>query len=286
MKVLSLCDWISCGQLALERAWIHIDTYYASEIKPIAIQVTQTNYPNTIQIWDLTKVSYKDGILCTEKWDFKTDIDLVIFGSPCQTFSIAMRTDKRVWMEDKKKSWLFLECYRILQEVKPKYFLMENVARMRDSDAQIITDMMWVKPIRINSKLVSPQLRDRYYRTNIEWVTQPKDKWIKLQDILTSWYTDREKARALLVSDSRPIRDKERMYRRYRQTWFTTIVWEEKWDNNSIRYLNQTELERCQTVPEWYTRCLTRNQAADVLWDGWTVDVIAHIFSFIPKQNG
>lgn len=286
MKVLSLCDWISCGQLALERAWIHIDAYYASEIKPIAIQVTQTNYPNTIQIWDLTKVSYKDGVLRTEKWDFETDIDLVIFGSPCQTFSIAMRTDKRVWMEDKKKSWLFLECYRILQEVKPKYFLMENVARMRDSDAQIITDMMWVKPIRINSKLVSPQLRDRYYRTNIEWVTQPKDKWIKLQDILTSWYTDREKARALLVSDSRPIRDKERMYRRYRQTWFTTIVWEEKWDNNSIRYLNQTELERCQTVPEWYTRCLTRNQAADVLWDGWTVDVIAHIFSFIPKQNG
>lgn len=284
--MLSLCDWISCGQLALERAWIRIDTYYASEIKPIAIQVTQTNYPNTIQIWDLTKVSYKDGVLHTEKRDFKTDIDLVIFGSPCQTFSIAMRTDKRVWMDDKKKSWLFLECYRILQEVKPKYFLMENVARMRNSDAQIITDMMWVKPIRINSKLVSPQLRDRYYRTNIEWVTQPKDKWIKLQDILTSWYTDRDKARALLVSDSRPIKDKERMYRRYRQTWFTTIVWEEKWDNNSIRYLNQTELERCQTIPEWYTKCLTRNQAADVLWDGWTVDVIAHIFSFIPKQNG
>lgn len=286
MRVLSLCDWISCGQIALERCGIPIEAYYASEIKPIAIQVTQSNYPNTIQIWDLTKASYSDGVLHTEKWDFKTDIDLVIFGSPCQTFSIAMRADKRVWMDDKKKSWLFLECYRILQEVKPKYFLMENVARMRDGDAQIITDMMWVKPIRINSKLVSPQLRDRYYWTNVEWVTQPKDKWIKLQDILTSWYTDRDKARALLVSDSRPIRDKERMYRRYRQTWFTTIVWEEKWDNNSIRYLNQTELERCQTVPEWYTKCLTRNQAADVLWDGWTVDVIAHIFSFIPKQDG
>jgi DNA (cytosine-5)-methyltransferase 3A len=286
MKILSLCDWISCWHIALERAWISVDEYYASEIKGIAIQVTQQNYPQTIQIWDLRKVSYKDWILYTEKWEFKTEIDLVMFGSPCQTFSIAMRTDKRIWMNDMEKSWLFLECYRILNEVKPKYFLMENVARMRDSDAQIITDMMWVKPIRINSKLVSPQLRDRYYRTNIEWVTQPKDKWIKLQDILTSWYTDREKARALLVSDSRPIKDKERMYRRYRQTWFTTIVWEEKWDNNSIRYLNQTELERCQTIPEWYTRCLTRNQAADVLWDGWTVDVIAHIFSFIPKQNG
>lgn len=281
MKILSLCDWISCWHIALERAWIPVDEYYASEIKEIAIQVTQQNYPQTIQIWDLRKVSYKDWILYTEKWEFKTDIDLVMFGSPCQTFSIAMQADKRIWMEDMEKSWLFLECYRILNEVKPKYFLMENVARMRDSDAQTITDMMGVKPIRINSKLVSAQLRDRYYWTNIEWITQPKDKWIKLQDILTSWYTDREKARALLVSDSRPIRDKEKMYRRYKQTWFTTIVWEEKWDNNSIRYLNQTELERCQTVPEWYTSCLTRNQAADVLGDWWTVDIIAHIFSFI-----
>ena len=208
-----------------------------------------------------------------------------MFGSPCQTFSIAMHAEKRIWMDDKEKSWLFLECYRILNEVKPKYFLMENVARMKHSDAQTITDMMWVKPIRINSQLVSPQLRDRYYRTNIYGVTQPKDKKIKLQDVLTSWYTDREKARALLVSDSRPIKDKEKMYRRYRKTWFTTIVWEEKWDNNSIRYLNQTELERCQTIPEWYTKCLTRNQAADVLWDWWTVDVIAHIFSFLNKQD-
>ena len=281
MRVLSLCDWISCWHIALERAWISVETYYASEIKNIAIQVTQHNYPQTIQIWDVRNIHYKDWILYTEKWEFKTEIDLVMFGSPCQTFSIAMRTDKRIWMADKEKSWLFLECYRILQEIKPKYFLMENVARMRDSDAKIITDMMWVNPIRINSKLVSAQLRDRYYWTNIEWVTQPKDKWIKLQDILTSWYTDREKARALLVSDSRPIKDKEKMYRRYRETWFTTIVWEEKWDNNSIRYLNQTELERCQTIPEWYTKCLTRNQAADVIWDWWTVDVISHIFKHL-----
>ena len=137
---------------------------------------------------------------------------------------------------------------------------------------------MGVEPIRINSKLVSAQLRDRLYWTNIPNVTAPKDKGIKLQDILTTGYTDREKARALLVSDSRPLRDKQRMLHRYKSTGFTTIVWDEEGNDNSIRYMNQTELERCQTVPEGYTKCLTRNEAADVLGDGWTVDVIAHIF--------
>lgn len=106
----------------------------------------------------------------------------------------------------------------------------------------------------------------------------PEDKNIYLQDILTSGYTDRKKARALLVSDSRPLVSKDKMLRRYKITGFTTIVWEDKDDDNSIRYLNQTELERCQTVPEGYTKCLSRNEAADVLGDGWTVDVIVHLF--------
>jgi DNA (cytosine-5)-methyltransferase 3A len=132
---------------------------------------------------------------------------------------------------------------------------------------------------------VSAALRDRYYWTNIEGITQPEDKGIELQSILTSGYTDRKKARALLVSDSRPLRDKKRMMHRYRNTGFTTIVWEEKGNDESIRYLNQTELERCQTVPEGYTKCLTRNEAADVLGDAFTVDVIAHIFSFIKTQQ-
>ena len=98
-----------------------------------------------------------------------------------------------------------------------------------------------------------------------------------LQDILTSGYTDREKARALLVSDSRPLTTKERMLHRYRKTGFTTLIWEEKGNDDSVRYMNQTELERCQTVPEGYTKCLTRNEAANCLGDGWTVDVITHI---------
>ena len=278
MKVLSLCDGMSCGHIALDRAGVKVDKYYASEIKEIGIKVTKYNYPDTIHIGDVNKITYKDGILHTEYGDFETDIDLVIFGSPCQTFSVAMKKELRVGLENKEKSGLFLECYRILKEVNPKYFLMENVARMKRDDMDFITGLMGVEPIRINSKLVSAQLRDRLYWTNIPNVTLPQDKGITLQSILTSGYADREKARALLVSDSRPLTTKDRMIYRYRTTGFTTLVWEQYGNDESVRYMNQTELERCQTVPEGYTECLTRNEAADVLGDGWTVDVIAHIF--------
>lgn len=280
LVVLSLCDGISCGRLALERAGIKVKQYYASEIKDIAIQVTMDNYPDTIQLGDVTKIHYINGILETENGNFNVgEIDIVMFGSPCQTFSIAMKTDKRIGLADKEKSGLFLECHRILREVNPRYFLMENVARMKDSDRDIISQMMGVEPIRINSKLVSAQLRDRYYWTNIENVTQPEDKGILLKDIITSGYVDRDKARALLVSDCRPLTTKEKMIHRYKK--FTTLIWETEGDDNSVRYMNQIELERCQTVPEGYTKCLNRNDAANVLGDGWTVDIISHILSFI-----
>jgi hypothetical protein len=281
MKVLSLCDGMSVAHIALDKAGIPVEEYYAAEIKKIAIKVTKDNYPDTIHIGDVNKVSYKDGVLYTENGDFTVGhIDLMVFGSPCQSFSIAMKTDMRVGLEDKERSGLFLECYRILKEVNPTWFLLENVASMKQSDRDILTKFMGVEPIRINSKLVGPALRDRYYWTNIPRITQPEDKGISLQSILTSGYTDRLKARALLVSDSRPLATKERMVHRYKK--FGTIIWEEPGNDESVRYLNQTELERCQTVPEGYTKCLTRNEAADVLGDGFTADVIAHIFSFIP----
>jgi hypothetical protein len=286
MNVLSLCDGMSCCHIALDKANIPVKEYYAAEIKEIAIRVTKDNYPNTIHIGDVHKITYKDGVLHTENGDYNVGkIDLVAFGSPCQSFSQAMKTHMRIGLEDKERSGLFLECYRILKEVNPAYFLMENVASMKLEDRNFITKLMGVEPIRINSKLVGPALRDRLYWTNIPNVTQPDDKGITLQSILTSGYTDREKARALLVSDSRPLTDKKRMMHRYRDTGFTTIIWEEKNNDDSIRYMNQTELERCQNVPEGYTKCLTRNEAANVLGDGWTCDVIAHIFKNLITQN-
>lgn len=285
MKVLSLCDGMSIAHIALDKIGMQVDEYYAAEIKPIAIKVTKDNYPNTIHIGDVNKVRYKGGILYTENGNYNVGkIDLMVFGSPCQSFSRAMKTDMRVGLKDKTRSGLFYECFRILQEVQPSWWLLENVASMKQEDKDILTEYMGVEPIRINSKLVGPALRDRYYWTNIQGITQPEDKGITLQSILTSGWTDREKARTLLVSDSRPLVDKKKMLHRYKK--FTTIVWEEKGNDESIRYLNQTELERCQTVPEGYTKCLTRNEAADVLGDAFTVDVIAHIFSFInTKQN-
>lgn len=285
MKVLSLCDGMSVAHIALDKIGIPVEKYYAAEIKPIAIKVTKDNYPDTIHIGDVNKISYKGGILYTENENYNVGhIDLMVFGSPCQSFSRCMKTDMRVGLEDKTRSGLFFECYRILQEVQPTWWLLENVASMKAEDRDYLTECMGVEPIRINSKLVCAALRDRYYWTNIPGITQPEDKGITLQNILTSGYADREKARTLLVSDSRPLRDKQKMLHRYKK--FTTIVWEERGNDDSIRYLNQTELERCQTVPEGYTRCLTRNEAADVLGDAFTVDVIAHIFSFInTKQN-
>ena len=286
MKVLSLCDGMSCCHIALDKAGIPVQEYYAAEVKEIAIKVTKDNYPNTIHIGDVHKISYKDGVLHTENGDYNVGkIDLVAFGSPCQSFSQAMKTHMRIGLEDKERSGLFLECYRILKEVDPTWYLMENVSSMKQEDRNFITKLMGVEPIRINSKLVGPALRDRLYWTNIPDVTQPEDRGITLQSILTSGYTDRVKARALLVSDSRPLTDKQRMMHRYRDTGFTTIIWEEKDNDNSIRYMNQIELERCQNVPEGYTKCLTRNEAANVLGDGWTVDVIAHIFKGLTAQN-
>lgn len=278
MNVLSLCDGMSCGRIALDRAGIKVDHYFASEIKEVGIRVTRDNYPDTIHIGDVTKVRYQDGVLYSENGEYDVKIDLVIFGSPCQTFSIAMKKEHRVGLENMEKSGLFFECHRVLKEVNPEWFLMENVARMKNADRDFISEQMGVQPVRINSKLVSAQLRDRYYWTNIPNITIPDDKGIMLQDIVTSGYVEREKSRALLVSDSRPLTTKSRMLHRYRNTGFTTLVWERSGDDESIRYFNQTELERLQTVPEGYTKCLTRNEAADVLGDGWTVDVIAHIF--------
>ena len=283
MNILSLCDGMSCCHIALDRAGIPVDKYFAAEIKDIGIKVTKANYPDTIHIGDVNKITYKDGTLYTENGNYKVKIDMVAFGSPCQSFSQAMKADMRIGLADKVRSGLFLECYRILKEVNPKWFLLENVGSMRKEDQQFLTECMGVEPIRINSRLVCAALRDRLYWTNIPNVTKPEDKGIKLQNILTSGYTDRDKARALLVSDSRPLVSKDKMLHRYKK--FTTIVWEEKGNDDSIRYLNQTELERCQTVPEGYTSCLTRNEAANVLGDGWTIDVIAHIFSGLTKQK-
>ncbi len=311
IKVLSLFDGMSCGQIALERAGIKVDTYYASEIEEKAIKVTQHNYPNTIQLGDVTKIRYEDGVLYHEHGQIETDIDIIIGGSPCQNLSIAIISEHRKGLEG-EKSKLFYEYLRLLKEVNPKYYLLENVGSMSNKDKDIITELLGDDPIQINSKLLSAQLRNRYYWTNIPNITQPKDKGLKLQDVLTEGYTDREKSRCLMEGDSRPNTTPIKMFHRYYGTGFTTLIFKSEqhyidckkhYDTyfkgksakeidelligldlsvyDGVRYLNQEELEQLQTVPKGYTYVLTRNEAASVLGNGWTVDIISHIFSFI-----
>ena len=315
LNVLSLCDGMSCGQIAFEKENIKVNKYFASEIKDIGIKVAKDNYPDTIHIGDLTKITYNNGILHTEIGDFKEDIDIVIFGSPCQTFSIACKTDKRIGLQDDMKSGLFLHCYRILKEISPKFFFMENVASMKDEDRDFITELMGVEPQKVNASLVAPALRNRYYWTNLKPLEELKDNNVLLNDILEDGWSDRDKARSLLVSDSRPLTTPAKMFHRYYSTGFTTLVFESKnhyeecvkeyeklaggkrkltakeLDTytgnvfNGVRYLHQSELEKCQCVPSGYTKCLNRNDAADVLGDGWNIGIIAHFFKNISQHN-
>ena len=186
MNVLSLFDGMSCGQQALNRLGIKYDNYYASELDKYAIQITQKNFPDTIQLGDVCGVVAKD---------LPKDIDLLLAGSPCQGFSFA---GKQLAFDD-PRSALFFEFIRLLRELKPKYFLLENV-RMKKEYLDVITEQVSscypeykggddlfggrIEPILINSALLSAQNRQRYYWTNVPNVQQPEDKGIVLKDVL------------------------------------------------------------------------------------------------------
>lgn len=285
LKVVSLFDGISCGRIALERANIPVRQYFASEIKPDALKVTMSNYPDTIQLGDVRNINFAESV--------GGGCDLLIGGSPCQDLSHAH--SERLGLQGQKSS-LFWEFVRAKNELNPKYFLLENV-EMLANDYETISQALGIYPVNINSELVSAQLRNRFYWTNIGdknynlfgfptcAIPQPKDKKIYLQEILTSGFADRLKAHCIKESESRPYSNKVKMLRRYRTTGMFTIVFEDLNDELSCRHLNQTELERLQTLPEGYTKILNRNHAAGVIGDGWTVDVIAHIFSFIKESE-
>ena len=198
MNVLSLFDGMSCGQIALNRCGIKYENYFASEIKKHAIEVTQHNYPKTIQLGNIKDIKKQD----------LPQIDLILAGSPCQDFSRGNKTRDGL---DGQKSSLFFEFYRLYKECKPKYFILENVI-MPPADYEYLSRLMDTYPVRINSSTVSAQYRDRLYWTNIgrEYrdlfgfrysdIPQPKDKRLYLKDILTSGFTDKLKSRCLLTN--------------------------------------------------------------------------------------
>ena len=351
MNVLSLFDGMSCGQIALERSGIKVENYFASEIDKYTIQVTKHNYPNTKHIGDVTKVKGTD----------LPKIDLLIGGSPCQGFSFA---GKQLNFED-PRSKLFFDFVRLLQETKPKYFLLENVV-MKQEYQDIISQHLGIKPILINSSLVSAQNRKRLYWTNIPNTTKPQDKGITWGDVReygvnteSYYYTDKAMQWLARVSQkkNKPLtvhsnNDKMQMleashYKKYSNQRFFGIVdlpenkqavagmrgrylingkaqigkqslkgltkqyIEFKYDGKTnalttvakdnvvvpftlpnrvpadeffFRYLTPLECERLQTVPDNYTVCVSNTQRYRMLGNGWTVDVIAHIFKGLLKD--
>ena len=297
MNVLSLFDGISCGQVALDRAGIKIDNYYASEIKKHAIRVTQKHFPNTIQIGDVTKVKYKDGILYTENGEFKVGkINLLIGGSPCQNFSVARTCMYEIDGLKGDKSKLFYEYLRVLKEINPDYFLLENV-KMKKESYEELNSYLGVKGISINSELVSFQKRPRVYWSNIPNITIPEDKHINFQDYKD---TDHDYCNQFKVKRT-PSREKMWNNGQGRNSTLKSCAnvtnsnkvycltrKQDRCPNSGLiefddfcRYLTRREIELAQTLPIGYTDGLSYNQMQDVCGDGWTVDVIAHIFSFL-----
>jgi DNA-cytosine methyltransferase len=363
IKVLSCFDGMSCGRIALERADIPVEKYYASEIDKYAITIAQKNYPDTIQLGNITK---------WQEWDIEQP-DMIIGGSPCQGFSFA---GKQLNFDD-PRSKLFFVFADILRHYKPKYFLLENV-RMKKEYQNVISECLGVEPIMINSALVSAQNRKRLYWTNIEGITQPEDKGIILKDILEEGIVDKEKSFCLdanyhkgldchqqrmgvaIIANVNPsnrgmngnIIDKDslkspnlttnkgegikigciqigeadlkgrdiikRVYseegkspsmatcgggnrepkvainKRKRGKNMGGIItdktpsltancWQENnhlaLDNITWRKLTPVECERLQTLPDNYTAGVSNSQRYKMIGNGWTVDVIAHIFS-------
>jgi site-specific DNA-cytosine methylase len=169
VKVLSLFDGISCGRIALERAGIEVDKYYASEIDKYATKISEANYPDIIRLGDVTK---------WREWDIEKP-DLLIAGFPCQSWSVAGRQKG----DNDPRGALVHDLIDIWKHYDPKYFMFENV-KMKKSFIEYVNSLFGVEPIEINSALVSAQNRRRLYWTNIPNVTQPVDRGLLLKDII------------------------------------------------------------------------------------------------------
>lgn len=301
MNVLSLFDGMSCGQMALNRIGIKYDNYFASEIDKYAIKVTQHNFPNTIQLGDVTKIKSSD----------LPKIDLLIGGSPCQGFSFS---GKQLNFND-PRSKLFFEFVRLINECKPKYWLLENVVMKKEFE-QIISDHLNVQPTKINSSLVSAQNRERLYWANFN-IEQPEDKNINLVDILDtddfvnpSAIRGRKLNKATIIGrrlNDRGVRDdynkdipitqclEVRATNVNKSNCITTVEKDNVLTTMPIgrhpdafnrklpfRYYTLKEYCRLQTVPDdYFDGIVSTSQAKKMIGNGWTVDVIAHILQNI-----
>lgn len=287
MNILSLFDGISCGQIALSRAGLEVDNYYASELDKHSIKVTQANWPNTIQLGDVTQ---------WREWDIDwSSIDLLIGGSPCQGFSFA---GKQLAFDDPRSKlfFVYVDILNHIKSVNPDVrFMLENV-KMKKEYINVISEQLDVEPVFINSALVSAQSRQRLYWANWEF-SAPEDKGVVLNDILDDgYYSTREKSYCLDANYGKGTN-----FRRYFFCGSRQLVLKNDYalpanmtkenandimhrDENPWRKLAVSECERLQTVRADYIDGvdIPKNEKYKGLGNGWTVDVISHIFKSMP----
>jgi len=295
MNVLSFFDGMSCGYMALLRAGKQIDNYYASETKTHAIKVSRHNYKNITHLGDCKKIHYtKLGIEIdinkSHTRIIESNIDLFIGGSPCKGISGLNQNQDGL---KNKESILFWEYVRMLKQIQIENpdvkFLLENTHGNKEA-TNIITETLGVNPISINSKLVSAQNRPRYYWTNIKGITQPEDKNITTNDVFdylgkiipynrVKWLENKSGKQSILKGYTK--------VNPYPKSGCITANGHKKWNENYLykdgiyRFLSISEIEKLQTVSPGFCDCLTYDEAYDVLGDGWTIDIITHILSFI-----
>lgn len=294
INVLSLFDGMSCGQLALSRAGIKVSNYFASEIDKHAIKVTQHNFPNTIQLGDVTKVSSQD----------LPKIDLLIGGSPCQGFS-ALGLDRN--FED-PQSRLFFEYVRLLEEVKPKYFLLENV-KMKKEWRDLISHHLGVEPVLLDSVKVSAQQRPRYFWANFP-ISEPEDKGIHISSILEEKEKDGKpwipaRARGFYIDEEgKPYKEKpsgfigkttqclitaKKLDKSYclttteKDTILTTLsegIYVD-YKNKGLPWRHYTPIERLRLMsfPDNYCEVVSKTQIIEMTGNGWETNIITHIFN-------
>ena len=283
--VLSLFNGMNTLRQAMENVGIPVKKYYSSEIKPYAIKLTQHHFPDTIQLGDITK---------WREWDIDwSEITFIGSGSPCQDLSAA-GMQKGINGSRSKLFFTFIEilnhCRNLNQNV---LFLQENVGSANTFDVGIMSRELGLYPVRINSELLTAQLRDRYYWTNIKTkqtmfdtvtdIPTPEDKKIYLKDIIENGYVLRDKSNALLESDYKcfvkdQVKENTLIQKRIKKGKQTPVlVYLAK---NNVRTVSTVEMCRLQGFPDNYCDILSKSQAASLLGDGWTLPVIEHILSF------
>lgn len=299
MIVFSAFDGISCLMVALKKAGIKVDAYFASEINKSAIAVSEDNHKNITRVGDITKIHYKNGILYTENRVFKVGkIDLFAGGSPCQSFSMAAAiTGNQACLDGKSK--LFYEYLRLLREIQAENphvkFLLENVRMKNESKAQL-DEYLGVEGVYLNSELTSYQRRPRFYWSNWD-ISSPRDQKINFQDFkesgdLSEYKVKRTPSREKMWNNGEDRTNSLRACANITNSKkiYCLTTKQDRCPNSGLieyedfcRYLTRSEMEQAQNLPVGYTNSISYNQAQAVLGNCWDVGMITHIFEEMKK---